>query len=272
MPPRGQEMMRWTGTVPQSFTKQRARVTPEDQMETVEDKGPRGMETKAAARRAIRAAVVEEDDRREAISAPADKALGSNQWHSSSWKQEGHVDLATLRIMVCQLAKLCLRHEDSVNMWRAESSLVLFVRTGIPGSLVPSLFSAKSEWLKMKEEAPDKVRRPMRNILFSCLVREMHDRLVTLKNDAERRKSMERLGWLQGENFQRLKWDPKLKKNVRDDEASVLSYEDVLAVQQSIMTRCNTVEALLRFHPTRPITDQMPEGTVAFLLQFFVAK
>ena len=34
------------------------------------------------------------------------------------------------------------------------------------------------------------------------------------------------------------------------------------------MTKCNTVEALLRFHPVRPLAENMQEGTVAFLLQF----
>ena len=64
-----------------------------------------------------------------------------------------------------------LRHEDSVNLWRAESSYVLFVRTGKPSSLVPSLFAAKAEWKALKDAQPEKVRRPMRNVLFSCLVR-----------------------------------------------------------------------------------------------------
>ncbi|CAE7335092.1 unnamed protein product [Symbiodinium sp. KB8] len=108
----------------------------------------------------------------------------------------------------------------------------------------------------------------MRNMLFSCLVKEMTERLTILRPDAKRRESMEKLGWLKGEDFQRLKWDAKQKKTVQDTETSVISYEDVLAVLQSMMTRCNTVEALLRFHPTRPITEQMQEGTVAFLLQF----
>ena len=178
------------------------------------------------------------------------------------------VVVVTLKMMVSQLARLCLRHEGSINMWRAESSFVLFVRTGIPGSLVPSLFAAKTAWQKLKEEKPEQVKRPMRNMLFSCLVKEMTERLTILRPDAKRRESMEKLGWLKGEDFQRLKWDAKQKKTVQDTETSVISYEDVLAVLQSMMTRCNTVEALLRFHPTRPITEQMQEGTVAFLLQF----
>ena len=102
----------------------------------------------------------------------------------------------------------------------------------------------------------------MRNMLFSCLVKEMSERLTILRSDSVRRQSMEKLGWLEGEDFQRLKWDAKLKKTVKDTETSVISYEDVLAVLQSMLTRCNTVEALLRFHPTRPIAEQMQEGTV----------
>ncbi|OLP80374.1 hypothetical protein AK812_SmicGene39212 [Symbiodinium microadriaticum] len=191
---------------------------------------------------------------------------GWSQW--GNWKNEEEIDLATPKMMVSQLARLCLRHEDSINMWRAESSFVLFVRTGIPGSLVPALFAAKTARQKLKEETPEKVKRPMRNMLFSCLVKEMSERLTVLRSDSVRRQSMEKLGWLEGEDFQRLKWDAKLKRTVKDTETSVISYEDVFAVLQSIMTRCNTVEALLRFHPTRPIAEQMQEGTVAFLLQF----
>ncbi|CAE7483485.1 unnamed protein product, partial [Symbiodinium microadriaticum] len=200
------------------------------------------------------------------------RSRNQNSWNSgrwSSWKKDDEDEaIAALKLLVGQLARLCLRHEDSINMWRAESSFVLFVRTGIPGSLVPSLFAAKTEWQKLKEEQPEKVKRPMRNMLFSCLLREMFDRLQLLRGDAERRGSMEKLGWLKGEDFQRLRWDSKLKKNVKDEESSVISYEDVMTILQSMLTRCNTVEALLRFHPTRPITEQMQEGTVAFLLQF----
>ena len=137
-----------------------------------------------------------------------------------------------------------------------------------PGGLVPALYAAKSEWQKLKEENPEKVKRPMRCILFSCLLREMTNRLTHLREDKERRASMEKLGWLQNDEFQRLRWDAKLKKNVRDDEASAISYDAVISTLQSMQTKCNTVEALLRFHPTRPLTEQMQEGTVAFLLQF----
>ena len=73
----------------------------------------------------------------------------------------------------------------------------------------------KSEWQKLKEESPEKVKRPMRCMLFSCLLKEMTDRLTLLRADKERRESMEKLGWLQQDEFQRLRWDAKLKKNAK---------------------------------------------------------
>ena len=79
---------------------------------------------------------------------------------------------------------------------------------------------------------------------------------------------METLGWIKGDDFQKLMWDSKLKKNVIDKEGIITKYDDVLTILQGMMMKCNTVEALLRFHPTRPITEDMPVGTVAFLLQF----
>ena len=59
-------------------------------------------------------------------------------------------------------------------------------------------------------------------------------------------------GGSKGRTFSASSGMPPLKKNVRDEENSVtITYEDVLAVLQSMMTRCNTVEAMLRFHPTQ---------------------
>ncbi|CAE7352010.1 unnamed protein product [Symbiodinium sp. CCMP2592] len=88
-----------------------------------------------------------------------------NQW--GQWPQDGTegADVEALKALLNQVARLCLRHEDSTNLWRAESSDVLFIRTRIPGSLVPALFSAKTEWQALKQESPDKVHRTVAHYL-----------------------------------------------------------------------------------------------------------
>ena len=127
---------------------------------------------------------------------------------------------AMLRAKVELLVKLVLRHEDSINIWRAECSFVLFVKTGVPGSLVPALFAAKDEWQRIKTAKPETVKSPMRCVLLSCLVRELHNRLQILQKDTARRESMAKLGWIRDDMFQRLRWNATSKKVEIDAEGT----------------------------------------------------
>ena len=79
----------------------------------------------------------------------------------------------------------------------------------------------------MKEDTPEKVKRPMRCILFSSLLKELNDRLTKLKTDSERRQRerrqrMEKLGWLKGDEFNRLTWDNHARKMVVLEEGEKL--------------------------------------------------
>ena len=53
-----------------------------------------------------------------------------------------------------------------------------------------------------------------------------------------------------------------------DDEGASTRYDAVLEILASTLLRTNTVEAVMRFHPIRPLSENMPVGTLAFLLQF----
>ena len=192
-------------------------------------------------------------------------------WNEQGWGRQGREEddvTAMLRAKVELLVKLVLRHEDSINIWRAECSFVLFVKTGVPGSLVPALFAAKDEWQRIKTAKPETVKSPMRCVLLSCLVRELHNRLQILQKDTARRESMAKLGWIRDDMFQRLRWNATSKKVEIDAEGTPIAYDAVLELLTSVMTRTNTIEAVMRFHPTRPMAESMPVGTLAFMLQF----
>ena len=96
---------------------------------------------------------------------------GETSWGDSwnKWQSHQRDDddvTAMLRAKIDLLTRLILRHEDSINIWRAECSYVMFVRTGIPGSLVPSLFAAKDEWQRLRKDTPEKVKSPLRCVLL----------------------------------------------------------------------------------------------------------
>ena len=112
--------------------------------------------------------------------------------------------------------------------------------------------------------------RPMRCMLFSCLIKEMLARISTLSNpeQEQRRTTLKKLGWMQDEHFLTIRWDAQQKKLVGDPNGPKLSIAEASETLGTLGTHCQSAEGLCRFHPTRPISEGMPEGTVCFLLQF----
>ena len=97
---------------------------------------------------------------------------------------------------------------------------------------------------------------------------ELHKRLLQLQSDTTRREAMEKVGWLKDDQFQRLRWNAQSKKVEVDADGVAIKYDAVLELLSGMMQRVNTIEAVTRFHPTRPMAETMPVGTLAFMLQF----
>ena len=193
----------------------------------------------------------------------AEDSWGS-RWHEETPSSR---ELERLKTMVLNMQRLLLRHEDAINIWRAACSFVLFVRSGIPASVIPGMVAAKAAWNRLKSESPEKLSNPMRCALFSCLIKEMLARVGSLDQATTRKQTKQKLGWMDGEDFLTTKWDPKQKKLVGDPSGARLTQARALEVIATLGEKCQSGTALVRFHPTRPIGENMAEGTVCFLLQ-----
>ena len=189
---------------------------------------------------------------------------GQEEWGGHDISKE----LERMRSEITMMRKLILRHEDAINIWRAACSFVLFVRAGIPASIIPGLVNAKTTWQKRREATPNQVTTPMRCALMACMIKETLERIGSLHAHATRRETLTKLGWMEGENFLTIRWDATTKKLIGDKEGPRLSITEASETIASIGAVCQNPEALCRFHPTRPIVDGMPEGTVCFLLQY----
>ena len=193
----------------------------------------------------------------------AEDSWGS-RWHEDTPSSR---ELEHLKAMVLNMQRLLLRHEDAINIWRAACSFVLFVRSGIPASVIPGMVAAKAAWNRLKSESPEKLSNPMRCALFSCLIKEMLTRVGSLDQATSRKQTTQKLGWMDGEDFLTTRWDPKQKKLVGDPSGARLTQARALEVIATLGEKCQSGTALVRFHPTRPIGENMAEGTVCFLLQ-----
>ena len=73
---------------------------------------------------------------------------GQEEWGGHDISKE----LERMRSEITMMRKLILRHEDAINIWRAACSFVLFVRAGIPASIIPGLVNAKTTWQKRRRQ------------------------------------------------------------------------------------------------------------------------
>ena len=111
---------------------------------------------------------------------------------------------------------MALRHEDGLNMLRAEVSYVIHAKIGCESSIVGALRRVRAGWRELKKNQPEKLDKPMRCTLILCLFREVLSRVEHLSSDEKALAEFKAHGWISEDlNFWPvLAWDPDSKKLV----------------------------------------------------------
>ena len=193
-------------------------------------------------------------------------------WKDESWGNHGHSerDLRHVLYVLEMMQRLILRHEDSINLLRLESSFVMHMRLNVPSSVCSMLYAAASSWRNIKQAEPSKLDRPMRAALLYCLFMELKTRLEAVAGKAEDLDRMEKLGWLaKGPpiTWSYLTWDAASKKQIIDTSKVPLSQNEILEHVSTVIRLCPRQHAVARFHPTRPMAEEMKGDSLVFLLQ-----
>jgi len=208
---------------------------------------------------------------------------GGRDWHTG-WGSTGYGggggdsgggdglarDVRDLRYAMGLVQRLVLRLEDTSVLARIESSFVFNLKTNVPSSVVPMLFTAAGAWRKIKDEEPQKLDRPMRCSLLVCLFAELRTRMLAVVEQEEQMKEMETMGWVaRGPPvvWHFVKWDHEAQRQLVDTGRPPLSQSEVLDLVKTILTLIPHRFALARFHPTRKLTQTMQGSNLVFLLQ-----
>ena len=175
--------------------------------------------------------------------------------------------------MLANIQRLLLRHEDMLALIRAEYGFVFFFRVDVGCSVIRPLFTAQKEWRDAKSKAPESLTKPMRTVLMSCLVKELSQRVQQLKEPASAdHQATLALGWTKpvaGDDpkWSYLKWDPEKKTQVVDETKEGLPFAKVVATLAAIESLISIPDTLQRFHPTRPLKEEMSGTVLPFCLQ-----
>ena len=185
-------------------------------------------------------------------------------WHaheasSGKHRDELELELKELREHMFQLQRLALRQEDLLAAIRPEMIFVIFARIDVAASIVPSIYKAQAAWRQLKESDPDAVKAPMRVDLLRCLFTELKTRLTKLTQDSQQQQSLVQLGWLKADpvSWHYIRWDQQAKRHKLDATKDPLTYEKVVATVEAILTLVQKVGVVSRFHPSRPVEEEM---------------
>ena len=98
---------------------------------------------------------------------------------------------------------------------------------------------------------------------------ELKARLTQLTKDEAQQKSLVQMGWLKADpvSWSYIRWDQQSKRHVTDETKEPLTYEKLAATVEAILTLVQQVGVVSRFHPSRPIEEEMWGKSIAFTLQ-----
>ena len=195
-------------------------------------------------------------------------------WSQGSRDQKSGGRIAALEQQVALLSRMALRHEDGLNMLRAEVSFVVHARIGCEASIVGALHKVQAGRRELKRNHPEKLDKPMRCTLILCLFQEILSRVERLPTDEKALAEFKAHGWISEDlNFWPvLAWDGEQKKLLPVKSSPGLPTAVLVDHLKAVIRHCTGDYALSRFHPVRPISDAMTGESVVFLLQVGLAS
>ena len=107
---------------------------------------------------------------------PYQKGKGRNPHLVSDGRAQASVQDTMMEIV----AKILLRHEESINVIRQNTGFMLwFLTPKDPRSILPLLFKASIAWKQSRDNGTDSAlsRTPLRVVLIQCLVKALQEQL-----------------------------------------------------------------------------------------------
>ncbi|CAE7308157.1 unnamed protein product [Symbiodinium microadriaticum] len=212
------------------------------------------------------------------------QAAETTQWRRSAdqewdpWastdksKKDLEKEVKQLRDDLFSMQKLLLRHEDFLAGLRAELTWVMFMKLDMKATVVPALFAMQQQWRELKEKSPQQLQQPMRVSLIRALFKELQARLTALPESEEFQAVLKNLGWYEPEtrDWAYVKWDPANERLVPDPERGAVGFERLAATFEAMQTLTAIPGAVMRFHPSRDLTEKMTGHVLMFSLQLCI--
>ncbi|CAE7226814.1 unnamed protein product, partial [Symbiodinium sp. KB8] len=193
-------------------------------------------------------------------------------WHSKEWSSTSAAEnnrLEDLEEKMRLLARVALRHEDELSQMRTERVFVLTFETK-QGSVLNRLYELAVIWHEKKEK--EEVNSPLRLMLFMGLLEHWKLRLRALESDQSLRDLMVERGLATLEEgipelkWGYQKWNSTLEKLEAVPDAEPMLQSQVVETLIQLEATIQAPNALVQFHATRKLTENLEGDTITFLM------
>ena len=167
-------------------------------------------------------------------------------------------DLKELREAVKAMGRLSLRMEDALGVIHLDMEYMIFLQTEATGNefaITQQLYDTAVEWNRMKQEQPESLTNPMRNILLHNLFSALLMKLEALEEDQNLMAKARAKGLIEGSTYVYLQWDHSARKHIKAAAQPLEHQEAVLSVKmlKYLSMYPNVVG---RFHALRKMTSE----------------
>ena len=172
--------------------------------------------------------------------------------------------------LVKLVARVVIRHEDSIKILRQSTGWVIFAKTEAP-TVIPKLVLTSQQW----KETVTQPNSPLAGVsLRATLMWSITEQiLAALKAlDAAAVEKAQEAGWMNAEKqWVYQKWSPEQKLLVTDQTRIPLQTE-ALVKSVTELKSLATAEIISAFFPSRPLTANMQGNMVVLMLDVSFRK
>ena len=173
-------------------------------------------------------------------------------------------ELRELKEVVKAMGRLSLRTEDALGAIHLDLEYILFLQTEASGNefaITQKLYNTAVQWNKQKEEQPESLTNPMRNILLYNLFTALLSQLESLEEDRTLMEKAKAKGLIEGTTYLYLQWDHASRSHVKASVQPLEHQEAVLAVK-TLRYLATFPNVVARFHALRRMSEVSMGGDI----------
>ena len=165
-------------------------------------------------------------------------------------------------------SRLMMRHEDQLSINRAQDNFVMFAQTKGLLSAIPELYKATEAWRLTKSEHPETLTLPLRAWLLKHWVDLLHQRMeAVMESEQTLQQAKELLILDEACNVPYLEWNRTERKMQIKKDRDPMTLTQVLELLRQMPVLVLQPLAILRFHTTRELVQNMQSDVVPLMLQ-----